>query len=185
MSQLPCDTFRETLAIRYPHCGHALWDPSPEGLYDAVAVGDVGFIREGYFHRLFNILLPEDHPSHLNSGVPENYQPLRPSLSSHIRKSTDGTDDFCSRYVTISRGPDIHALGPDDDSQTTVSCPGRRGAVSSLPFSAQREDTVARGDFGKWMIKHIDLWSEGCRGFVRNAIVRSFWRQYRTATGAW
>jgi len=46
---------------------------------------------------------------------------------------------------------------PDDDSQVTVSCP-RRGAVSSLPFPAQREDTVARGDFGKWMIKHIDLW---------------------------
>jgi len=111
MSQLPCDIFRETLAIMYPHCGHALWDPSPEGLYDAVAVGDVGFIREGYFHRLFNVLLPENHPSHLNSGVPENHQPLRPSLSNHIRKSTDGTDDFCSRYVTLSRGPDIHALG--------------------------------------------------------------------------
>jgi hypothetical protein len=28
----------------------------------------------------------------------------------------------------------------------------------SLPVPAQGEDTVAFGDFGKWMIKHIDAW---------------------------
>lgn len=28
----------------------------------------------------------------------------------------------------------------------------------SLPIPAQREDTVARGDFGRWITKHIDLW---------------------------
>ena len=28
----------------------------------------------------------------------------------------------------------------------------------SLPVDAQRQDTRARGDFGKWMVKHIDSW---------------------------
>ena len=28
----------------------------------------------------------------------------------------------------------------------------------SLPFPAQREDTVARGDFGRWIVRHINLW---------------------------
>jgi hypothetical protein len=28
----------------------------------------------------------------------------------------------------------------------------------SLPFPAQRADTVALGDFGRWMVKHIDIW---------------------------
>jgi hypothetical protein len=28
----------------------------------------------------------------------------------------------------------------------------------SLPFPARREDTLALGDFGSWIIKHIDLW---------------------------
>ena len=55
MSHLPYETFRETLAIRYPNCGHALWEPSPGGLYEVVEVGDVGFIHEGCFHRLFNV----------------------------------------------------------------------------------------------------------------------------------
>ena len=28
----------------------------------------------------------------------------------------------------------------------------------SLPVPAQREDTIARGDFGKWITRHIDSW---------------------------
>ena len=37
-----CNIFREELAIRYPTHGHALWEPDPGGLYEAVEVGDVG-----------------------------------------------------------------------------------------------------------------------------------------------
>ena len=28
----------------------------------------------------------------------------------------------------------------------------------SLPVTAWREDTLARGDFGRWIVKHIDSW---------------------------
>jgi hypothetical protein len=30
--------------------------------------------------------------------------------------------------------------------------------VSFLPVPAQRQDTIARGDFGQWIIKHIEIW---------------------------
>ena len=33
---------------------------------------------------------------------------------------------------------------------------GKQGALLSLPFSAEREDTVTRGDFGRWLVTHID-----------------------------
>jgi len=69
------DIYREELAIKHPAYGHALWEPSPREDYTAVEIGDVGFIREGRFHRLFNILLPEDHPSH-QDGVPQDHEPL-------------------------------------------------------------------------------------------------------------
>ena len=62
------DIFRDQLGIKYPAFGHALWEPNPGRLYSPVEVGDVGFIREGKFHRLFNALLPADHPSHRRSG---------------------------------------------------------------------------------------------------------------------
>ena len=34
----------------------------------------------------------------------------------------------------------------------------RGAAVLSLPVAAGREDTLAQGDFGRWMVKHIDSW---------------------------
>ena len=49
-----------------------------------------------------------------------------------------------------------HFIRPDDDAQVTVSCPGRQGALLSLPFPAECEDTAAQGDFGKWLVKNID-----------------------------
>ena len=62
--------FRENLAIRFPSYGHALWDPSPGEPGRPVEIGDVGFIRDGKFHRLFNALNPKDEE------VPEGYEPL-------------------------------------------------------------------------------------------------------------
>ena len=53
---------------------------------------------------------------------------------------------------------------PEDDSKVTFSCTGKQGALLSLPVSAQGEDTLAFGDFGKWMIKHIDSWFAFARG---------------------
>ena len=56
-------TFREELAIQYPDLGCPLWQPDPGGLYNAVQMGDVGFIRRGYFNRFFNALSLGDNLS--------------------------------------------------------------------------------------------------------------------------
>ncbi len=76
IAHLPDHTFCETLAIKYPKYRHALWKPSPKGLYDAVEVGNIGFIHNSCFHHLFNILLSGDCLSYQNFGVLESYQPL-------------------------------------------------------------------------------------------------------------
>ena len=46
-------------------------------------------------------------------------------------------------------------MRPDDGTQVTFSCSGRQGALLYLPFPAERQDTVARGDFEKWIICNI------------------------------
>src|SRR6266850_4569682 len=93
------DIFSAQLAINYPAYGHALWEPRPPRLYCPVEVGDVGFIREGRFHRLFNALLSADHPSH-KIGVPEHYESLIPSLSDYIVSSTLSPSHYCSAGIT-------------------------------------------------------------------------------------
>jgi hypothetical protein len=118
-SQFPMDdskTFREQLAIRYPTLGRALWEPDPGGLYNAVQVGDVGFIRHGYFACLFDALSPRDRPSDYppesDPHFPHYLQRLQPRTSNHIRASTDHRRDFRSKDVTnASREPNIGALG--------------------------------------------------------------------------
>ena len=47
---------------------------------------------------------------------------------------------------------------PDDrdEAPVTFSCSGRKGALLYLPLLAERHDTVARGDFGEWMLENID-----------------------------
>jgi hypothetical protein len=96
------DIFRDQLAINYPVYGHALWEPNPGGLYHAIEVGDVGYILQGKFLRLFNALLPADHPSHEKCGVPESHEPLKPSIADHIDSSTLGPENLCSDGVTES-----------------------------------------------------------------------------------
>ena len=105
------DIFREQLAIRYPSYGHALWDPgdpgpSPISRDRSVQVGDVGFVREGKFCRLFSALLPEGDPSHV-LGVPESHEPLVPTLLDHHLDDTRflERDNYCSPGV--SAGQDL------------------------------------------------------------------------------
>ena len=110
--------FRQELAVAFPTYGNALWEPDPGGQYDAVEVGDVGFIRRGYFQRLFNILQPKDHPSHRNpSFVPEDHQQLV-TIPDHIVKneirigSRQNSHYFCSQHVDLdSRGRGTSAFG--------------------------------------------------------------------------
>jgi hypothetical protein len=52
-----------------------------------IQVGDVGFVRDGLFWRLFNICLPPDHSTHRALGVPSDFSP------------------FSAQDVTITVGP--------------------------------------------------------------------------------
>ncbi|KAH9989072.1 hypothetical protein BJV74DRAFT_838710 [Russula compacta] len=150
--------FRQELAIKYPAYGHALWEPSPGNLYPTVEIGDVGFIRQGKFHRLFNALLPGDHPSHQNFGVPEHYEPLQLNMPWHVDTGMLSPNNFRSVGVmAVSSGDGVFASGPDPESKS-FSCSRKVGAILSLPVPALRQDTLALGDFGKWIVSHIDHW---------------------------
>ena len=87
-----------------PALGHALWEPSLGNLYQTAGVGDVGYIGEGRFHRLFNILLPADDPSHRSFGV----LPLEPKVSEHVISGILRPSNFCSAGVTL----ESNDLGP-------------------------------------------------------------------------
>jgi len=96
------DIFRELLVNKYPGYGYALWVPNPGEPHSTVEVGDVGYIREGRFHRLFNARLSADHPSHRKFGVPEYHEPLDPNLSEHIKIGTLEPNHYFSHGVSVA-----------------------------------------------------------------------------------
>lgn len=71
MSTAP-DVYAKELA--HHGLGHPLWIPEPEESGE-VLIGDVGFVREGRFRRLFNAMHTKDHPVN-GGGVPDGFTPL-------------------------------------------------------------------------------------------------------------
>ena len=101
--------YRDQLADTFPAFGHALWEPSLEGEHGPVKIGDVGYTRQGKFHRLFNALLPADHPSHCGIPLPGHHEPLNPSVSDHIDRGILKPDHHCSVGVDVETEMDnIH-----------------------------------------------------------------------------
>ena len=98
------DIYREELGRNFHAFGHALWEPSPGVLGDPVAIGDVGFIRQGKFHRIFNVLLPEDHQTHKNFGTPEYHEPLQLKMEIHVDEDELSPNDFYSAEVKVISG---------------------------------------------------------------------------------
>lgn len=98
------DTYREELAKAYPGFGYALWEPDPGEEKPSIGVGDVGFVRKGRFHRLFNALLPADHPFNGRFGVPADHEPLQPSRLNHINRGALVPNTFHSDGVTVVSG---------------------------------------------------------------------------------
>ena len=49
--------------------------------YDKVEIGDVGYVYEGFFYRMFNVKLSWDDPSNQKMGTdqPEKYEALDPN----------------------------------------------------------------------------------------------------------
>ncbi|KAF8267554.1 hypothetical protein EI94DRAFT_1730277 [Lactarius quietus] len=104
------DTYRDQLASL--HHGHALWAPNPAGLYDQVTVGDVGYVRQGHFLRMFNALLPANDPAQVY-GVPDGYVPLNMGPFQNMRTMNLDQGDYCSSTVSIGHhGAEREAAAP-------------------------------------------------------------------------
>ena len=65
---------------------------------------------------------------------------------------------YMPRGNQVSHPQDSSSLILCRPDALSFSCPTGRGAILSLPISAQRVDTVAMGEFAKYIVRHIDEW---------------------------
>jgi len=137
--------------------GLALWKPNPEGLYGRVSIGDVGYMNEGAFIRMFNVTLPWDDESNKTFGDPFHYEPLS-SKSFTIRSETFGKSDHYSRGVfREDNAHNIHAKTPDQAEGVTYECLGH-GALLSLPRGGRRQVVMQTTFFEQYAGEHVAGW---------------------------
>ncbi|KAI0285630.1 hypothetical protein BC826DRAFT_918647, partial [Russula brevipes] len=124
--------------------GLALWDPAPDSTINhRVSIGDVGFVREGAFSRMFNVILPHDHPSNQKIGKPDHYVPLHLDPFVNSRKSTLNKGDYRSRRVSTEEYNPVTAT-PNDSL--------------SLPIEAAREDVLRTKAFEDYIRDNVASW---------------------------
>ena len=97
--------------------GIALWNPNPpRRVFNNVSIGDVGYLQDGTFIRMFNVMLPWDHPSNRTFGDPEPYESLAndPSNTHYTLEGDFDRVDYYSRNVSaeINAGA-THASSPE------------------------------------------------------------------------
>jgi hypothetical protein len=109
--ELPFNVYQDQLTSLFH--GIPLWNPPPKHFYNNVSIGDVGFLQEGTFIRMFNVMLPWEDPSNQKFGNLEIYESLDCGpLANTIEAQFDRVDHY-SRYVSTETHP-VQATTPDE-----------------------------------------------------------------------
>jgi hypothetical protein len=110
----PFTVYREQLTSLFH--GLALWKPNPpKTIYDKVSIGDVGYIHEGVFIRMFNVMLPWDHVSNTKLGKPVEYESLSCGPFANTIEDSLDKGEYYSPYVTAeTNAGNSQAMAPDE-----------------------------------------------------------------------
>ncbi|KAF8474351.1 hypothetical protein DFH94DRAFT_695423 [Russula ochroleuca] len=132
----PFNIYQEQLTSLYH--GLALWRPNPvESIYNQVSIGDVGYISDGVFIRMFNVTLPWDDQSNRRLAEPERYDSL---IFASVIRETFGQVDYYSRRVSREENA------------------GNTWASSPEQAEGYREDAIRLRMFSDYIRDNADIW---------------------------
>ncbi|EKM58726.1 uncharacterized protein PHACADRAFT_182972 [Phanerochaete carnosa HHB-10118-sp] len=141
--------------------GLPLWHPEPTPEHGEIEVGDVGYVSEGQFIRLFNAMRPEQDP--LNAlGVPKGFVMLEPnarhsfSAPTHVSPGPICTTSTTSRKAGAGISDPTHCAG----ASYTFNCHSSRGAVAILGDFGHQEGHRSNRRFRDYIAKHHSSWYE-------------------------
>ncbi|GJE91470.1 hypothetical protein PsYK624_076200 [Phanerochaete sordida] len=159
-------TYAEQLLSR--GYGLPLWRPEPTK-FGEVQLGDVGFVEDGRFYRLFNVTRPADDP--LNRfGVPEGFETLQinEELHRHVEEQYLPPGPVCTTSTTW-RKVEVEASAQAPQAQVSAAlsysftCKGDRGALAVLPDGASQERYVRSRACRAYICAHHASWEAFAR----------------------
>ncbi|GJE88442.1 hypothetical protein PsYK624_045250 [Phanerochaete sordida] len=140
--------------------GLPLWQPEAEpGPYGDVQIGDVGFVSEGQFIRLFNAMYPADHPINVY-GVPQNFVVLQPDRR-HFRTRPRyvAPGPICTSTTRFQKvGAEVADQANIVGASYSFSCHGSKGAVTVLGGFGHQEWYISNRAFWEYIAAHHSSW---------------------------
>lgn len=133
----PSSSYAETLVSQ--GYGLPLWFPEP-GKQGDVEIGDVGFVNEGRFIRLFNAMLPATDPVNAG-GVPDDFTVLEVDDKGHHPESH-------SRLVpvgSVSTASVHYEHSSQADTSEYALAPNSNNHLTNVTFSVRRHPIVSPG----------------------------------------
>ncbi|KAF8491436.1 hypothetical protein F5888DRAFT_1598287, partial [Russula emetica] len=152
--------YREQLSSLYH--GLALWDPKPvENLHKQpgyVSIGDVGYLDNGAFMRMFNVTLPWDDPSNKLLGEPDKYERIEPIHSGNVHDNEIREGEYYTPYVSKVLDNDGPVTHEDSMSQMYRCRAQHRGALLFLPHKGRRKDVIPIKVFQDYIRDNVFSW---------------------------
>ncbi|GJE89753.1 hypothetical protein PsYK624_058590 [Phanerochaete sordida] len=138
--------------------GLPLWRPEPANPMDEVEIGDVGYVSEGEFIRLFNAMRPADDPLNAD-GVPSGFVILQPSarlLRSDEHHLPPGP--VCTTTTTYRQASGELEASSIVGASYTFTCKSSHGAVAVLGDSGHQKWYLRNVKFREYIVKHHASW---------------------------
>ncbi|KAI0754004.1 hypothetical protein C8Q80DRAFT_1116859 [Daedaleopsis nitida] len=143
--------------------GYPLWEPEPTESGE-VLIGDVGYVLDGGFYRLFNATLPADHPFHEQCGVPDSYEPFQfPNKLLHRRLNALEAGAICSKSVSainmeVSAEVGAALPSPVVSGRLRFKCSNEQGAMLVLKHNATCEALHPCKDLKRYIAHNHNHW---------------------------
>ncbi|KAH9918069.1 WD40-repeat-containing domain protein [Fomitopsis serialis] len=125
--------------------GYPLWDPRPINCRPGVQIGDVGYISNGAFIRLFNAMASEDDALNAQRGVPNNHNPFTMGNRAAVMDVPDAivAGTLCSKTIR-QLGGKIEGQVLNSGASVAFECTDEQGAVLVLTDAAHRQQLPSR-----------------------------------------
>ncbi|EKM59339.1 uncharacterized protein PHACADRAFT_136937 [Phanerochaete carnosa HHB-10118-sp] len=156
MTSSSADVYAQELR-RHGH-GEPLWFPEPVVKFGEVLIGDVGYLDDGGFYRLFNVLRPADDPINVR-GVPKGFVPLEYDEYRFLHT----TDNFLASNPIYSQSMSCVSAGTamtvkNAGFSYTFKCHREQGAVV-IPGASLTSSRVHKcSQFPEYMRTHHESW---------------------------
>ncbi|PCH41760.1 WD40 repeat-like protein [Wolfiporia cocos MD-104 SS10] len=154
MSTLAANVYAEQL-FRLGH-GYPLWDPEPTK-HGEILIGDVGFIENGGFYRIFNATHNKDDPVN-KYGVPDGFKTFSYGEYAEINQSGYITEHaLCSKAVKqVTASLDVNVHGAKGGFH--FQCTDEQGALLVIKEAGTRQAIHPSRRMSNYMKQNHQSW---------------------------